>query len=58
MVKEMQANTRIQLQAQENQEAGFSTRRAAPNFCQVGGGVRIQTKIFVFPSNRKKHPNY
>jgi hypothetical protein len=56
MVKEMQANTRTQLQAQENQEAGFSTLGAAPDFYKVGGGIRIQAKIFWFPSNRKKHP--
>jgi hypothetical protein len=58
MVKEMQVNTHIKPQAQENQEARFSTIRAAPNFYQVGGGVRVQEKIFGFPSKRKTHPNH
>jgi hypothetical protein len=55
MVKEMQANTRIQPVAQENHEEGFSTLRAAPNFYQIGGGVQSLKKIFVFPSNKKEH---
>jgi hypothetical protein len=54
----MQVNTRIKPQAQDNPEVGFSTIRAAPNFYQVGGGVRVQEKIFGFPSKREMHPNH
>ena len=54
----MQVNTHSKLQAQENQEAGFSTIRAALNFYQVGGGVRVQEKIFGFPSKTEMHPNH